>query len=293
MAPTATTWILCLLLSATTVGCATSPGRVTVADHAGPGNEPARDPLARSGSVRALVYNVRLLPFPIGNTAIDRPRARRIARAILAEPERHDVVCLTEVFNETLRGELTRALAGAYPYQRVRCEAGLREDSGLCLLSRYPFRREAGRDLCEFLAFPMAWTWTADMLVAKGVLGVALALGEDRDLWLFLTHLQSDPGEAGRFEEVRAEQLGWIRAFMSRCVARSAPGRACAALLVGDLNVVAGSAEYALLFDRIPGVDGSSWTELTRLVVEGCDIRRYRDGGGDYSDHHPISLIAS
>ncbi|MCP3860431.1 MAG: hypothetical protein GY704_12335 [Phycisphaeraceae bacterium] len=51
--------------------------------------------------------------------------------------------------------------------------------------------------------------------------------------------------------------------------------------------------DYALMFDRMPDADGSTWTELTTLVVEECDVRRYRDRDGDYSDHFPVTLTAS
>ena len=284
MAPKTTTWVLCLLFAPVAVGCVTTAGRVTLADHTrDPGA--ARGPvIAPYGPVRVLVYNVKMLPWPAGDTVADRRRIRLIARAILAEAPRYDVVCLTEVFNETLREELMELLAEAYPHQVVRCEAeaDLRQDSGLCLLSRFSFRRAAGRDLCAFTAFPLAWTWTADMLAAKGVLGVPLDLGEGRDLWIFLTHLQADPDAVGEFEAVRAEQLGWIRAFMGRCLVGGEPGRTRAALLVGDLNVVADSPEYgrmkALLGDPRDAHDevhagevGYTWDPGDNSLLEGVD----------------------
>jgi endonuclease/exonuclease/phosphatase family metal-dependent hydrolase len=255
-------WILCLLLAPALLGCHSTAGRAIVADRTLESRPTDRLCVGPLDEIRVLLINLQLLPPPVGHTRADRRRVKDFVRGLLSTNAPHDVLLFTEVFNEDLRAELADLLAADYPYQVPKCEEeiGLRQDSGLCLFSRFPIRREKGRALCAFLTFPFALTWTADMFAAKGVLGVALDVGGGRDLWVFLTHLQSDSVRVGEFRTVRADQLRVVRAFIAECLEQADPARVCAVVLAGDMNV-----------------DGlvrphSEWTAMTRLLGRPRDV---------------------
>jgi len=248
--------VLCLVLQA---GCATVAMQWHSEETLPVGN---RAPVETGGKpFRILVQNMQLLPPPIGNTEEDLKRVRRIAEMILSEPDRYDALCLIEVFNEQIRAELVELLSPMFPHHVSRCETTdvLRQDSGLCLFSRFPFARNGKEHMLGFVPFDFEWTFTADMLAAKGVLGVPLdlsAVSPGHTLWVFVSHLQCDPGEIGRFADVRARQLGQIREFMDECAARTPRSTLISAILTGDLNVP-GSAdpdsEYARMLDILGG----------------------------------------
>ncbi len=214
--------------------------------------------IAGPGDLSVLTINMQLLPPPLGNTSEGRERVRRIVEIIRLEPGRYDILCLTEVFDEKLRAELVRLLSPEFPYVVSRCDTTdwIRQDSGLCLFSRFPFQSDGEVPLLNFAAFDFEWTFTADMLVAKGVLGVPLAISPGHTLWVFVSHLQCDPSELGRFADVRADQLQRIRGFMNECLARTPKNTMISAILAGDLNVpgsLARDSECGRMLDILGG----------------------------------------
>ncbi|MAQ16575.1 MAG: hypothetical protein CMN30_17500 [Sandaracinus sp.] len=194
--------------------------------------------------LRVLTYNVKFLPghvklgvppkgqpwgfWETGDQATgDEVRARAILAAVLTGG--WDVICLQEVFEESLRCLLADGLraAGYHLVEKASDHDLLQEDSGLFVASRLPviFHRFA-----EYAAKE-----GSDALADKGVLGLCLETprawrAEPHQLYLFATHLQA----VG--DETRRKQLRQLQRFI-RAMLDPVRAKGVSALLVGDMNV--------------------------------------------------------
>jgi hypothetical protein len=208
-----------------------------------------------AGQVRIGVLNTKMLPFSSAGR-----RAEVLADRILAGG--FTVVALSEVFSETGRNRLVELLGKSYPYriEFLGSDRLYRLDSGLMLLSRYPFLAipdtvsdrthrvrgsvasgpgpDSAAAFVRFAEFDDCARF--DCWAAKGVGYVRVDL-EHGPLHLFFTHMQASYGsddERGERQTaaVRAKQRTEMAAFVTR-VAGAHLDRGESALLVGDFNV--------------------------------------------------------
>ncbi|KPJ91166.1 MAG: hypothetical protein AMS18_09210 [Gemmatimonas sp. SG8_17] len=159
--------------------------------------------MPQSPALRIGTFNARFLPHLVSN----RRRARVLAERI-AEYD-YDIMVLTEVFSDRARRALLGRLSSRYRYivQYVGSRRRLREDSGLMLLSKYPFEplprstaygrgrmRSSGcqgsgdRPAVWFVEY--ADCCCTDCFAGKGAAYVRLAVN-CRPLHVFFTHMQA------------------------------------------------------------------------------------------------------
>jgi hypothetical protein len=286
------------------------------------------------GELRVLTLNVEMLPAPIGDTETGIERARRIAQKIEADPKGYDVLVFTECFDEEVRDELVRLLTWTYRWSVSKCATPdmFRQDAGLCLFSRYPIKHHRGLAVHDFTAFPWEASGTPDMGASKGILGVPIDLSsveENRVVWIFVTHLQSDPGEVGEHADIRARQLERVRRFIDDRVFISPREWNLSVLLTGDLNVPGDrgtDTEWSRMMEILgtprdlftecrPDEAGATWIEpggpglrldyflafdrvpcgrsLRPFIVPDCYVQEFRADGRDLSDHHGLVALAA
>lgn len=214
------------LLSLLLTGCGTgrswevsvgqgNPARLAVA--------PTADPLR----LKVLTFNVWGLPVWINGAS--PARHDRIAEEL--EHLGCDVVLLQEVWTRRSYRALGRAndrRKGEWWTAAARHERGFLGQNGLLTLSRYP--------IISAKFHPFTTARLPDSLMCKGALRVTLALGPERFVNVWNTHLQEgSPRVRSRQLE---ELLGWIEA--------SDQGQ-LADIVGGDFNLVPGTEEFVRL----------------------------------------------
>ena len=192
-------------------------------------------------ALRLLTFNVHLPSTALAaaqsldDTAVED--AKTIAAAIQNIPnrDRPDVIAFNEVFHETARDTLISEM-GKWPHVIKKLDNGLLppEDSGLLLLSKFPFVSLPTGNQHEFEVFDAdAGT---DQGAAKGVAIVRIETPIAPTTIVF-THMQgSYDVDNSEHEDVRRKQFDQIVAFL-----KSKLGQTTAdwqnVVLVGDLNV--------------------------------------------------------
>lgn len=233
-------------------------------------------------ALRLMTFNVHLPPAVVAvppnveDTAVEDAKA--IANAIQNLPirDRPDVIAFNEVFHEKARDTLISKL-GKWPNVIKKLDNGLLppEDSGLLLLSKFPFLPLPTGNQHEFEVF--ADETDTDQLAAKGVAMVRIGTPVSPTTIVF-THMQASYDAANsEHEKVRRKQFDQIVSFL-----KSKLGSTTASwqnvVLVGDLNVKgdpnATTSEWNRLFEP-PGQH-----EFGTLFMDG-----WREGM-----HPPTSL---
>lgn len=178
-----------------------------------------RPPTERA--VRLLAYNVQFLPPIVDDSRCIGVRASLIAREIGRRAPLPDIIALSEVFDDEARALLLRDLAGNYPH-RTRIlggDAGLEQDGGVMILSRFPIEAQDERTFGSVCA---GWDCRAD----KGVL-YARVRTPDLVAHVFATHLEAQTAD------VKRRQLDIIREFVdSKEIPAAEP-----VLIAGDFNI--------------------------------------------------------
>ncbi|SHH10028.1 sphingomyelin phosphodiesterase [Streptoalloteichus hindustanus] len=185
-----------------------------------------------------------------------------------------DVVVLQEAFDNEASARLLANLAAEYPHQTPvlgRSREGWDattgpfsdlavEDGGVSVVSRWPIRERRQHVFTQKCG--------AETFAQKGFAYVRLAAPSGA-VHVIGTHLQAEDGGCDDAAAVRASQLDEIRRFVDeRRVPAAEP-----VFVVGDLNVVAGSAEFdralARLDARRPTFAGHpfSWDPGTNSVT--------------------------
>jgi len=231
-------------------------------------------------SLRIGTLNARFLPLLPSNAR----RARVLADRIL--DSRYDLFVLTEAFSRRARRILVDRLADAYPWnvRSIGGSRGMRQNSGLMLLSRLPFEPlpESSRfRSAHVLAsqkgtvpdWPHVWfteyascSWS-DCLAAKGAGYVRLQI-EGEPLHVFFTHLQATYAYQGRrrrslAREIRSLQLGQLADLVREALGGTDDARRNV-ILLGDLNV--DGVRSASDGGTTSSTDGDEWrTMLERL----------------------------
>jgi len=204
-------------------------------------------------SLRIGTLNARFLPLLPRNAR----RARVLADRIL--DSRYDLFVLTEAFSRRARRILVDRLADAYPWnvRSIGGSRGMRQNSGLMLLSRLPFEPlpESSRfRSAHVLAsqkgtvpdWPHVWfteyasCYWSDCLAAKGAGYVRLQI-EREPLHVFFTHLQATYAYQGRrrrslAREIRSLQLGQLADLVREALGGTDDAQRNV-ILLGDLNV--------------------------------------------------------
>jgi endonuclease/exonuclease/phosphatase family metal-dependent hydrolase len=214
-------------------------------------------PAPAGDELRVMAWNVALIPWPF---ASDGQRARAAVIPLLARG--HDVVVLSEAFDDDLRDGLARGLRSEYPHRtRVVGKDGLlgllHQDGGVVLLSRWPIVREAQvvyRDRAG-----------VDALARKGAIYACVQKGARR--WhVFGTHLQS----ADR-ADVRTRQLEALRRFVdAQAIPADEP-----VLFAGDLNVDLAGPELPRALSTLDAVLppitglGATWDPPANRLASG------------------------
>jgi endonuclease/exonuclease/phosphatase family metal-dependent hydrolase len=173
-------------------------------------------------------------------------RAACLANRLASIEEFVDAIALQECFDEESTSLLIRKLSAYFPHV-IRGKA----KSGLVILSKLPVRHSV------FHEFKTS-SGGERLFFNKGVLGVALSdPDEDTTVCMFNAHLQSDFWRESR--ETREEQAKEMKTFVqksihSRVFVGSSSGDVIdAAVVCGDLNCIAGSAEYEKIMEVLGG----------------------------------------
>jgi len=209
--------------------------------------------MLQSAALRIGTFNTRFLPHLLSN----RRRARLLAERI-AEYD-YDIMVLSEVFSERARRALLGEISSRYHYivQYIGSRRRLRDDSGLMLLSKYPFQTlpkstAYGRGRLRISGCqgsddgPAVWfveyadCCGPDCLAGKGAAYVRLGV-KGRRVHVFFTHLQArydfhGPKRQQRTREIRAAQLRQLSTLMREALSRE-PSVTDDVLLLGDFNV--------------------------------------------------------
>jgi endonuclease/exonuclease/phosphatase family metal-dependent hydrolase len=150
--------------------------------------------------LRVMTFNIQCLVAPAGGADRSDQRAQRVAEAVRALPvaDQPDVMAFNEVFSDSARRILVRELSAGWPHQveKFDAAANLRQDSGLALFSRFPFRPLTLRPpyLEQTLNAPFASYNNAifeDSLANKGVAVARFQHPEFGLVALALSHLQA------------------------------------------------------------------------------------------------------
>jgi endonuclease/exonuclease/phosphatase family metal-dependent hydrolase len=205
---------------------------------------------------KLLTYNIAQVPeVPVGQdllgtwlglVGVERPsyRGSRSALENLEDIIRHvregdfGVVCLQEAFwsgqtfpgGHDIRELLGRGLRDVLPYQASGPGAGPGWDSGLMILSKFPFERHEvhTHEYEEGVGIP-------DNFVNKGILHARVLIDREQRLGLdiFTTHTQSASDDDQKAN--RGAQFGEARDFIDR--RRRSASAPLEWILAGDLNV--------------------------------------------------------
>lgn len=223
-------------------------------------------------------------------------RAEMIADAIVDSPFDYDIVGLCEVFDEDARAILRKKLRGRFPYQIAKCDydhvrvengtgstqnlgllglwhlvglpsditSGYRlEDSGLMLMSRWPFETMSTAALDPGVAallalsgmpiepttpvvnfMPFVDTEGNDGDACKGVAYMRVQRAPGQVYHVFLSHTQADTDFLEEHKGARAKQLDAVGQFIKVCAGGSLPF-AQEVFFMGDLNVFGEQAATA------------------------------------------------
>lgn len=166
----------------------------------------------------------------------------------------YDAIVFSEAFDDGARAKLLSGLRSEYPYATriVGKDAGVYQDGGVIIVSRYPIEREAQRTFGGNCS-------GSDCLSDKGVMYARInKLG--RRYNLFGTHTQAWSTAEGR--EVRKVQFRIIKTFIdAQNIPASEP-----VIIAGDLNVdrVHYNDEYIDMLNLLnaaqPGRQGHAYT---------------------------------
>lgn len=178
--------------------------------------------LSDDEDLTATSYNVGLMPGYIrnlNNLRSSNKRAQEIGtHGDFLERNSH-VICFQECFDEEATSILCDSLKEIYPHILRRVDpnaAGL--GSGLVIASQFEIQEvHQGR-------FEMAKS--EDAFAHKGFVGVRLKLNEEKDLWVYTTHLQAKTGE--EYSALRSQQIAFL-------IDQIPPERK--ALVLGDFNI--------------------------------------------------------
>ncbi len=235
--------------------------------------------------------------IPPSETAEDR--AKLIAENILASANDYDIVCLNEVFDEDARLILMAILLPHYPYAVTKADvAGVEvawpgkpilplnpmalllgvtgisfigswlalgkpkvEDSGVMLLSRWPFALEPITEAMVSLLDPRAVSELTpigmprvafkpyvastggDAWASKGVVYARVKRGDDQVYHVFASHTQADDHALGEHETERKGQMAEVAEFITKCVGPAPFSEEV--FFLGDLNIHGGQSQAA------------------------------------------------
>jgi len=195
--------------------------------------------------VSVLASNVMLLPETFGGIG-NATRAGLLADAPYLRG--HDVVVLSEMFDNPHAETVMRGLAAEYPHQTPvlgRSTSGwdategafswlAPEDGGVTVLSRWPILRR--------VQYVYRTACGADWLANKGFVYAVLDVGGDR-VHVVGSHAQAEDSLCSDAAAVRAQQFAELDAFLD--AQRIPAGEQV--IVAGDLNVVQASPEYAAM----------------------------------------------
>ncbi|WP_406194517.1 endonuclease/exonuclease/phosphatase family protein [Kitasatospora sp. NBC_01560] len=245
-------------------------------------------------SLRILSFNTQLRSwgmeagFPPTLPPVDTAAARAgfIADNILSSAFDYDIVGLCEVFDEDARAILRDSLRARFPYIVTKCdgdylqaeEAGAGqtcalstqwvligvpdvvtgwrpEDSGLMVLSRWPFAQLDTGGLDSALkqqsadrGYPVPAVVPAvnflpyqdaaglDRFAAKGIAYARIVRAPGQEYHLFLSHTQADASASGQYRGTRSRQMAAAEEFIGACTGGAPSGEEI--FFLGDLNIV-------------------------------------------------------
>ena len=176
-------------------------------------------------------------------------RAACLANRLASVAEFVDAIALQECFERNSTALLIRKLSAYFPHV-VQGPS----KSGLVILSKLRVKHSV------FHEFKCS-TGGESLFFNKGILGVALSnLNEDTTVCMFNSHLQSDFWRKSR--DTREAQAKEMKAFVGKTMRSSAfVGSSNAtidvAVMCGDLNIIAGSAEYEKIMETLGGDTGA------------------------------------
>jgi len=186
-----------------------------------------------SNSFNVLAYNVFMRP----EHAFSNDQAER-AVELPAKLRGFDVIVLSEAFDNSIRSQLLAGLAAEYPYRTkvLGADAGIEQDGGVIIVSRWPIAAQAQRAYADVCIGD-----TSDCLADKGVL-YARVVKHGQSHHIFASHTQA--GNSPERRQTRLRQFGIIKAFID---GRAIPDSE-AVFIAGDLNVDKYDAgEYAAM----------------------------------------------
>ncbi|KAI9217317.1 Endonuclease/exonuclease/phosphatase [Blastocladiella britannica] len=211
--------------------------------------------------LRLLSYNLFLRPLMVASAATFASNDYKESRTDMfcdRVLDRFDVICLQEVFDASLRDTILSAARRhdfGYSLDGPMSSAGV--GSGLLLLSRFPILEP------NVQAFATMGSG-ADQLSTKGFLSCKLLLPRGGTVNMVAAHLQATPNAQGVAPPLHSESatVRYSQLVELATALRQRPHLTDAGtLLVGDLNVPGGSAEYARMLTVLQVCTGAGVLE--------------------------------
>lgn len=169
-----------------------------------------------------LAYNTYMRPT---NMFVNGQSARQKLMMPQLKNQGYDALVLSEMFDDTIRNQTINDLRSEFPYftKVVGKDAGVEQDGGVIIFSRWPIETSAERLFGSVSS-------GSDSMADKGIMYARInKMG--KKYHLFGTHTQADKGAAD--VSTRTKQLKILKDFVS---SRNIPATE-AVIMGGDLNV--------------------------------------------------------
>ncbi len=196
--------------------------------------------------LRAMTFNVQLLPdIPFtsspGNEAASRASAIGEAIAALPAEELPDIIAFNEVFNEDGRDVLLGHLKPLYSHIIEKLDdCFLGQDSGLMLVSRYPFLHLPSslnpQHSNEVLFFSYGDSADTDRLTCKGV-GVVQIKSPLGVVTVAFSHTQAYYSSEDQYSDIRRAQMKDTEKTISRVIGPPPNPAWNSVIVMGDFNI--------------------------------------------------------
>lgn len=233
-------------------------------------------------TLKVISYNVQFLPgVAAGSNKRPEPeyRAGRIGEAMAV----FDIVTLQETFNEKHRPLIVEALKKAWGGAGNEVVApkpsGFLANGGTMIMAKLPIA-ESGSIVYKNYSLPKDYGLRADGFAAKGCIHGRVTLGVDREVDVFVTHLEARAGE------LRPLQYQELSAFVQSVNKGERP-----ALLLGDLNTngnpeerAKADSQYSVMMKTLNSERGESpfvdvWPLLMKDALGGTNEQESSDTG--------------
>lgn len=240
----------------------------------------AQDNSTSWDGIKILTYNIKMRPF----SADMDERAKLLPRTLSG----YDVIVFQEAFKENPVDLIISGLSREYPYKTsvTGRKRGLKEDSGVIIISKWPIEREYHEvfQTCAgdvpFIPSPfdsLPKGEASDCLAKKGVLYARININ-DGHFHLFGTHTDAGSGD----RKTRENQFKQIRSLIDLMqIPVDEP-----VIVAGDLNVdLYSNKEYQKMLDLLSAIHPEPQSGKRGYSNDGLSNSYVEDNSQEYLDY--------